>query len=105
MKLTKILTKKLTSFWLLSLAAVAFVFLLGAIMSFIQLTYTFQQQKVTELEIMLVEHSKQLEQNQFSTWLPPLLSAYNAVDFSLSQGDKIVYEYHHDNLNIAKNSR
>lgn len=104
MKLTKILTKKLTSFWLLSLAAVAFVFLLGAIMSFIQLTYTFQQQKVTELEIMLVEHSKQLEQNQFSTWLPPLLSAYNAVDFSLSQGDKIVYEYHHDNLNIAKNS-
>ncbi|MGI2170278.1 RNase E specificity factor CsrD [Shewanella sp. MF05960] len=104
MKLTKILTKKLTSFWLLSLAAVAFVFLLCAIMSFIQLTYTFQQQKVTELEIMLVEHSNRQDNSQLSTWLPPLLSAYNAVDFSLSQGDKLLYEYHHDNLSVAKNS-
>ncbi|GGP89004.1 RNase E specificity factor CsrD [Shewanella ulleungensis] len=104
MKITKILTKKITSFWLLSLAAVAFVFLLCAIMSFIQLTYTFQQQKVTELETMLVAHSKQQDNSPLSTWLPPLLSAYNAVDFSLSQGDKLLYEYHHDNLRITKNS-
>lgn len=53
MKLTRLLTNKLTSFWLLSLAAVAFIFLLVALVSFTQLTYKFQQQKVTELESTL----------------------------------------------------
>ena len=93
MKLTKILTKKLTSFWLLSLAAVAFVFLLCAVMGFTQLTYTFQQQKVAELETMLVADYQQHGNKQFSTWLPPLLTAYKAVDFSLSHNSQLIYQF------------
>ncbi|WP_445775636.1 RNase E specificity factor CsrD [Shewanella sp.] len=104
MKLTKILTKKITSFWLLSLAAVAFVFLLCAFISVIQLTYVFQQQKVTQLETMLVEQGKLQQSSPLSTWLPPVLSAYGAVHFTLSQGDNVIYEYH-PNEHYVTNSR
>ena len=97
MKLTRILTKKLTSFWLMSLAAVAFVFLLSALMSFVQLTYKFQQQKVVELQSMLTNHYLHQNQRQndwsLDAWLPPMLIAYNAVDFRLSQADKVLFEY------------
>ncbi|WP_351088549.1 RNase E specificity factor CsrD [Shewanella sp. S1-49-MNA-CIBAN-0167] len=104
MKLTKILTKKLTSFWLLSLVAVAFVFLLCAVMGFTQLTYTFQQQKVAELETMLAADYQQHGNNQFSTWLPPLLTAYNAVDFALSQGSQLVYQFHRSKADTPSSS-
>ena len=104
MKLTKILTKKLTSFWLLSLAAVAFVFLLCAVMGFTQLTYTFQQQKVAELETMLVADYQQHGNKQFSTWLPPLLTAYKAVDFSLSHNSQLIYQFHHEQASASKSS-
>ena len=104
MKLTKILTKKLTSFWLLSLAAVAFVFLLCAVMGFTQLTYNFQQQKVAELETMLADDYQQHGSSQFSTWLPPLLTAYKAVEFSLSQDNQLVYQFHRDQADIVKSS-
>jgi len=104
MKLTKILTKKLTSFWLLSLAAVAFVFLLCAVMGFTQLTYTFQQQKVDELEALLVADYQQHGNNQLAIWLPPLLTAYKAVDFSLSQDNQLVYQFHRDQAASVKRS-
>ncbi len=104
MQLTKILTKKLTSFWLLSLAAVAFVFLLCAVMSFIQLTYSFQQQKVAELETMLVAHHKLHGDSQLDTWLPPLLSAYNAVDFTLTHDKQVIYQLHQDNPILPESS-
>lgn len=107
MKLTQILTKKLTSFWLVSLAAVAFVFLLCALMSFIQLTYRFQQSKVTELESMIVAHYKQHGERQLDTWLPVVLKAYHAQHFQLSIGDKVLFNYqtdahstHYSNLTI-----
>ncbi|WP_350431981.1 RNase E specificity factor CsrD [Shewanella sp. H8] len=104
MKHTKILTKKMTSFWLLSLAAVAFVFLLCAVMGFTQLTYNFQQQKVAELETMLVEDYQQHGSNQFSSWLPPLLTAYKAVDFSLSHKHQVVYQFHRDQIDTTQSN-
>ncbi|MGS0825141.1 RNase E specificity factor CsrD [Shewanella sp. 0m-8] len=98
MKLTRILTKKLTSFWLMSLAGVAFICFLTAMVSFIQLTYTFQQQKVTELENLLeqqVEHQvAQQNSGQINAWLPPLLNAYRAQAFTLSTGKDVIFEYH-----------
>lgn len=93
MKLTRILTKKLTSFWLMSLAAVAFVFLLSAIMSFVQLTYKFQQQKVIELQTMLTSHYHNNNAWALDAWLPPMLIAYNAVEFRLTQADEVLFEY------------
>ncbi|MCL2917807.1 RNase E specificity factor CsrD [Shewanella litorisediminis] len=93
MQLTRMLTKKLISFWMMSLAAVAFVFLLSALMSFVQLTYRFQQQKVAELETMLVNHYQHQSSWDLDTWLPPMLLAYNAVSFRLTQGDELVFEY------------
>ena len=59
MKLTRMLTKKLTTFWLVSIASVAFVFIVTAAMSFIQQTSQFQQNKVAEFEKILVEHIEQ----------------------------------------------
>ncbi|GIU52510.1 MULTISPECIES: RNase E specificity factor CsrD [Shewanella] len=94
MKLTKILTKKLTSFWLLSLTAVGAIFFIGALVSFVQLTYKFQQQKVTQLESMLVEHYQSDSHWDLHAWLPPILIAYNANSFKLTQGDEIVFEYY-----------
>ncbi|NMH65206.1 RNase E specificity factor CsrD [Shewanella salipaludis] len=93
MKLTRMLTKKLTSFWLTSLAAVAFVCLLIAVMSFMQLTYKFQQQKVMELESMLVEHYQAESDWSLDTWLPPMLIAYNAGAFRLSLERELLFEY------------
>ncbi|WP_153913841.1 RNase E specificity factor CsrD [Shewanella sp. TC10] len=94
MKITKILTKKLTSFWLLSLTAVGAIFLIGALVSFIQLTFRFQQQKVTQLESMLVEHYQSDSHWDLHAWLPPILIAYNANSFKLTKGDEILFEYY-----------
>ncbi len=93
MKLTRILTKKLTSFWLLSLTTVAFVFLLCAMMSFLQLTYKFQQQKVMELETMLTNQYQPSSNWELESWLPPMLIAYNAASFKLWHYDKLLFEY------------
>lgn len=93
MKFTRMLTTKLTSFWLMSLAAIAFVFLLSAMMSFVQLTYKFQQQKVSELESMLVNHYHTQPDWELESWLPPLLLAYNAVDFRLTLNDEVLFTY------------
>lgn len=93
MKFTRILTTKLTSFWLMSLAAIAFVFLLSAMMGFVQLTYKFQQQKVSELESMLVNHYHTQPDWELESWLPPLLLAYNAVDFRLTLNDEVLFAY------------
>ncbi|MGZ0787756.1 hypothetical protein ACXM5X_33010, partial [Pseudomonas saponiphila] len=76
MKFTRMLTTKLTSFWLMSLAAIAFVFLLSAMMSFVQLNYKFQQQKVAELETMLVDQFQHQPDWELEAWLPPMLLAY-----------------------------
>ncbi|WP_108945316.1 RNase E specificity factor CsrD [Shewanella halifaxensis] len=93
MKLTRILTKKLTSFWLMSLVGVAFICFLTAMVSFIQLTYAFQQQKVTELEELIEQQSSRPERWGFQEWLPPLLNSYQAHAFSLHEGDKLIFEY------------
>ncbi|WP_198782120.1 RNase E specificity factor CsrD [Shewanella putrefaciens] len=93
MKFTRMLTTKLTSFWLMSLAAIAFVFLLSAMMGFVQLTYKFQQQKVSELESMLVNHYHTQPDWELESWLPPLLLAYNAVDFRLTLNDEVLFAY------------
>lgn len=93
MKFTRILTTKLTSFWLMSLAAIAFVFLLSAMMGFVQLTYKFQQQKVSELESMLVNHYHTQPDWELESWLPPMLLAYNAVDFRLTLNDDVLFAY------------
>ncbi|WP_076412179.1 RNase E specificity factor CsrD [Shewanella sp. UCD-KL12] len=101
MKLTRILTNKLTSFWLLSLAAVAFIFLLIAFVGFTQLTYKFQQQKVTELESMLVHHYELDDSQSLATWLPSILTAYNTVSLKVSSKGGILYEYQADEPSTA----
>lgn len=93
MKFTRMLTTKLTSFWLMSLAAIAFVFLLSAMMSFVQLTYKFQQQKVAELETMLVDQYQHQPDWDLEAWLPPMLLAYNAVDFRLTLKNEVIFAY------------
>ncbi|GIU13911.1 MULTISPECIES: RNase E specificity factor CsrD [unclassified Shewanella] len=93
MKLTRILTKKLTSFWLMSLAGVAFICFLTAMVSFIQLTYTFQQQKVTELENLIEQEYTPQASESLEAWLPPLLRAYRANSFTLSRNNQPIFEY------------
>ncbi len=93
MKFTRMLTTKLTSFWLMSLVAIAFVFLLSALMSFMQLTYKFQQQKVAELELLLVEHYQSQPDWELESWLPPMLLAFNAVEFRLTRQEQVLFTY------------
>ncbi|GIU41059.1 RNase E specificity factor CsrD [Shewanella sairae] len=93
MKLTRMLTKKLTSFWLMSLVGVAFICFLTAMVSFVQLTYTFQQQKVTELESLIEQQSSRPERWGYQEWLPPLLNSYRAHAFTLFKGEQLIFEY------------
>ncbi len=101
MKLTQILTRKLTGFWLLSLAAVAFIFLLTSLVSFAQLTYKFQQQKVSELESMLVHHYQSDSHSDLASWLPSILTAYKASKFLLLENGQPVYEYQTDDADTG----
>ena len=100
MILTRILTKKLTSFWLMSLAGVAFICFITAMFSFFQLTYAFQQQKVSELESMLQQqfavNIAPEERWELNNWLPPLLHAYQAESFVLSKDKVTLFEYRQD---------
>ncbi|MCL1125924.1 RNase E specificity factor CsrD [Shewanella surugensis] len=93
MKLTRMLSKKLTSFWLMSLASVAFVFLFTAVLSFVQLTYEFQQQKVSEIESMLVSHYEHDNTWKLDSWLPPVLIAFKAAEFTLIKDGEPFFEY------------
>ncbi|QYK01787.1 RNase E specificity factor CsrD [Shewanella psychrotolerans] len=93
MKITEILTKKLTAFWLLSLAAVAFIFLFIALVSFVQLTYKFQQHQMSEFELMLLQHQQQHQLKHLDIWLPQILSAYKAQHFLLTRNGEVVYQY------------
>ncbi|MGL5046188.1 MAG: RNase E specificity factor CsrD [Shewanella sp.] len=93
MKFTRMLTTKLTRFWLMSLAALTFVFLLSAVLGFVQLTYKLQQQKVSELETMLVERYQHQPDWALEMWLPPMLLAYHAVDFRLTLKDEVLFVY------------
>lgn len=94
MKITEILTKKLTGFWLLTLAAAAFIFLLTALIGFVQLTYKFQQHQMAEFESMLLQHQQLHRLRNLELWLPQILSAYNAQDFLLTRQGEVVYRYH-----------
>ncbi|NRD72468.1 RNase E specificity factor CsrD [Shewanella sp. VB17] len=94
MKLTRLLTNKLTSFWLLSLSAVALIFLLIALISFVQLTSKFQQEKVAEVEAMLVDHfDRDGTLDSLGSWLPAILSAYKVSHFVLKDESHILYQY------------
>ncbi|MGL4937311.1 MAG: RNase E specificity factor CsrD, partial [Shewanella sp.] len=93
MKFTRMLTTKLTRFWLMSLAALTFVFLLSAVLGLVQLTYKLQQQKVSELETMLVERYPHQPDWALEMWLPPMLLAYHAVDFRLTLKDDVLFVY------------
>jgi RNase E specificity factor CsrD len=94
MKITEILTKKLTGFWLLTLVTAAFIFLLTALIGFVQLTYKFQQHQMAEFESMLLQHQQLHQLRNLELWLPQILSAYNAQDFLLTRQGEVVYRYH-----------
>lgn len=93
MKATVLLTKKLTSFWLLSLVAMAFIFLLTAVFSVMQLTYKQQRQQVTQLSTILSQHQTPAHIQGLDLWLPQLLSAYQAQQFVLTRQNEVLYRY------------
>ncbi|MDB2385871.1 RNase E specificity factor CsrD [Shewanella sp.] len=93
MVLTRILTKKLTSFWLMSLGGMATICFVTALLSFFQLTYAFQQQKVLELEQVIKRQFIASQPADLERGLLPLLNAYQTQSFSLKQGDKTLFEY------------
>ena len=94
MKLTRMLTKRLASFWLGSLVGVACVFLLAALISFFHLANRMQQQQVLELQNIIVQHHHQYVTWDLEEWLPPVLLTYNAVEFELTQDGKSLFKYH-----------
>ena len=93
MKLTRMLTKKLASFWLASLIGVASVFLIAAFISFFHLANKIQQQQVNELQEMLLQHHHQHANWALEDWLPPVLMSYNTIDFKLTQDGKTLFKY------------
>lgn len=93
MKFTRILTTKLTGFWLMSLVAIAFIFLFCVMMGLVPLTYKLQQQKVSEFESMLVTHYQTRPNWEQESWLPLMLQAYNAVDFRLTLNNEVLFTY------------
>ncbi|RLV58154.1 RNase E specificity factor CsrD [Parashewanella curva] len=93
MKLTRVLTKKLALFWLLSLSAVAVVFISSSLLSFFHLANNLQSKQVDELQSMLMEHRHQHTQWNLDDWLPPVLMSYNTVSFEVSKENKVLFRY------------
>lgn len=93
MMLTRMLTKKLVSFWMVSLAAVAFLFMLFAFFSYVHLTSRFQQHQVNELQSLLLVQHQQQRYSHMNEWLPSILQAYDAQSFELLENGKQLYSY------------
>ncbi|MGI2260236.1 RNase E specificity factor CsrD [Shewanella sp. GXUN23E] len=93
MKLTRILTKKLVSFWIVSLVAVAFLFMLFSFFSYVHLTSRFQQHQVAELQSLLLVEYQQQRLEHLNKWLPSILQAYDAQSFDLVENGKALYNY------------
>ncbi|MCL2912238.1 RNase E specificity factor CsrD [Shewanella corallii] len=93
MKLTRMLTKKLVSFWIVSLAAVAFLFMLFAFFSYVHLTSRFQQHQVDELQSLLIVERHEQRNEHVKEWLPSILQAYDAQSFDLLENGKVIYSY------------
>lgn len=93
MQLTRILTKKLLAFWLLSLFILAFITTISAIFSFTHLTYNFQQTQVYELEQRILDHHNSQHQWDLQGWLPVILKTFQAKQFLLTENGKVLYDY------------
>ncbi|MGL4515980.1 MAG: RNase E specificity factor CsrD [Shewanella sp.] len=93
MKFTRMLTTKLTSFWLMSLAAIAGVLLLSALMGLVQLSYQLQQQRVAELQSIMLTHYQSKAPAPLSAWLPAVLQAYHVVNIRVTRQGQELYGY------------
>ncbi len=89
----------------MSLAAVAFVFLLTASISFVQLTFKFQHQKVEELHQIVSRHYQQQTLSELETWLPPMLEAFQASHFEIRHKQNLLYLYQTADINYSLNKR
>ncbi|QSX33251.1 RNase E specificity factor CsrD [Shewanella avicenniae] len=93
MELTRLLTIRLSRFWLLSLSITFLVGLLMAIMAYSQLTYRFQQHHIDVIEQSLASHLHQQELPQINLWLPDLIRSADALEARVWNGQELLYEY------------
>lgn len=93
MKLTRILTKKLLSFWLFSLFGFGAIVILGASLSFFHLTYTFQANQVNALEQSILTYHDDDHFSDPKDWLTPILKTLKADKFELRDNGKVVFQY------------
>ncbi|MCF1431459.1 MAG: diguanylate cyclase, partial [Shewanella sp.] len=86
------------SFWLVSLEAVAFLFMLFSFSSYVHLTSRFQQQQVVELQSLLqVEYQKQ-HYEHINQWLPAILQTFDTQSFDLIENGNSLYSYRAEQL-------
>ncbi|KFZ37810.1 diguanylate phosphodiesterase [Shewanella mangrovi] len=93
MELTRLLTIRLSRFWLLSLTMTFLVGLLMAMAAYSQLTYRFQQHHIESITQSLASHLHKDDLQQLSQWLPDLLNAADALEARVWNGQQLLYEY------------
>ena len=93
MKLARIMTKKLLSFWLLSLSTLAFIITVSVMLSFFDITYNFQKSQVHELEARILEHHRNDHRWDLKQWLPVILKTLKAEEFLLTERGQVVFKY------------
>ncbi|MCH1918115.1 RNase E specificity factor CsrD [Shewanella sp. A3A] len=93
MELTRLLTIRLSRFWLLSLMLTLAVGIVFAAMAYSQLTYRFQQHHIAAIEQAFSRHVLRQDMDDANLWLPDLLKATDTLQARVWNGQELVYEY------------
>ncbi|MBV7316822.1 RNase E specificity factor CsrD [Shewanella sp. NIFS-20-20] len=100
MQLTRLLTKQLTGFWLLTLSAVAGVMLLSSFLAFIHFTQSFQQQQLSNLQQTIFTQYHSEGQLHDTPWLTDFLQGLQVKELQVFDGSQRIFHYLPE-LNLA----
>lgn len=86
------LTRKLTAFWIFGLAATALLLLLTSALVLRQVADEHQRQRLSALLAEVAATASQ-PQSSYDAWLPPLLKLQEVREFTLMDGEQVLYQY------------
>ena len=86
------LTRKLTSFWIVGLVTTTLLLLLTSALVLRQVADEHQRQRLSALLAEVATTASQ-PQASYDAWLPPLLKLQEVREFTLMDGERVLYQY------------
>lgn len=93
MNLTRMLTTRLTRFWLWSLLALLAIGLLFTFVGYWRIVSQQQQQQLNVIQQQLLQHYRDGQLTQADNWLPPLLALTDITEVRIWQGTQLRQQF------------